>query len=40
MKVISFSLWGDNPKYTIGAMRKAELAATWYKGWKCRFYCD
>ena len=40
MKVISFSLWGDNPKYTIGAIRNAELAATWYKGWKCRFYCD
>lgn len=40
MKLISFSLWGDNPKYTIGAIRNAELAATWYKGWKCRFYCD
>lgn len=37
-KLISFSLWGDNPKYTIGAVRNAQLAQTIYPGWVCRFY--
>ena len=39
-KVISFSLWGNNPKYTIGAIRNAELAATIYPDWICRFYVE
>lgn len=38
-KVISFSLWGDDPKYTIGAIRNAELVKTIYPGWIPRFYC-
>lgn len=38
-KVISFSLWGDNPKYTIGAVRNAELAKQIYPGWETWFYC-
>jgi hypothetical protein len=37
-KIISFSLWGDNPKYTIGAIRNAELAKDIYPGWQCHFY--
>lgn len=37
-KIISFSLWGNNPKYTIGAIRNAELAGEIYPGWICRFY--
>tara|TARA_Y100000004_G_scaffold54504_1_gene60719 strand:+ start:485 stop:1162 length:678 start_codon:yes stop_codon:yes gene_type:complete len=37
-KIISFSLWGQDPKYTIGAIRNAELAAEIYPGWTCRFY--
>ena len=37
-KIISFSLWGNNPKYTIGAVRNAELALTIYPEWICRFY--
>jgi hypothetical protein len=37
--VISFSLWGDNPKYTIGAIKNAELIDTIYPGWIGRFYC-
>lgn len=37
-KVISFSLWGDNPKYTIGAIKNVELAQTIYSDWICRFY--
>lgn len=37
-KVISFSLWGHDPKYLVGAVRNAELAATIYEGWVCRYY--
>lgn len=40
MRIISFSLWGDNPKYTVGALRNAQLASVFYRGWTCRFYCD
>lgn len=38
MKVISFSLWGDNPKYTIGALKNASLAQTIYPDWLCYFF--
>tara|TARA_Y100000114_G_C11754724_1_gene326261 strand:+ start:267 stop:902 length:636 start_codon:yes stop_codon:yes gene_type:complete len=37
-KIIAFSLWGKDPKYTIGAVRNAELAKEIYPGWVCRFY--
>ena len=37
-KIISFSLWGTNPKYTIGAIRNAGLATEIYPDWVCRFY--
>lgn len=37
-KVISFSLWGTNGKYTVGAWKNAELAQSIYPGWICRFY--
>ena len=37
-KIISFSLWGSNPVYTIGAVRNAELAKEIYPDWICRFY--
>ena len=37
-KIIAFSLWGKDPKYTIGAVRNAELAKEIYPGWTCRFY--
>jgi len=39
MKIVSFSLWGDNPNYTIGALRNAELVNEIYPGWVSRFYC-
>jgi hypothetical protein len=39
MRLISLSLWGTNPKYLVGALRNAELAATMYPGWRMRFYC-
>lgn len=39
MKIVSFSLWGSIPKYTIGAIRNAELVHKIYPGWTARFYC-
>ena len=38
-KVVSFSLWGDNPKYTVGAIENAKLVNKIYEGWTARFYC-
>lgn len=38
-KIISYSLWGDNPKYTVGAIRNAEQIKDIYPGWIARFYC-
>jgi|2_EtaG_2_1085320.scaffolds.fasta_scaffold10460_2 hypothetical protein len=38
MKLITFSLWGADPKYLRGALKNAELANTIYSGWMCRFY--
>lgn len=38
--IISFSLWGNNPRYLEGALRNATLAPDIYPGWRCRFYCD
>ncbi len=37
-KVIAFSLWGDNSRYTDGAIHNAELAKEVYPGWECWFY--
>jgi protein O-GlcNAc transferase len=37
-KIISFSLWGTNPVYNVGAIRNAELAKEIYPDWICRFY--
>jgi hypothetical protein len=37
-RVISFGLYGKNPKYTHGAIRNAELASVYFPGWICRFY--
>ncbi len=38
MKLITFSLWGQDPKYGVGAIRNAELARKFYPGWICKFY--
>lgn len=38
LRVISFSLWGNNPKYTVGAIKNAELAKSIYPGWTTFFY--
>lgn len=37
-KVIAFSLWGSNPKYTVGAVANAKLASVIYPDWLCEFY--
>ena len=37
-KIISYSLWGNKPTYTVGALRNAELAKEIYPDWTCRFY--
>lgn len=37
-KLITFSLWGDDPKYCVGAVENARLAQQFYPGWTCRFY--
>lgn len=37
-KIISFSVWGNNPKYTVGAIKNAELALQIYPDWKCKFF--
>ena len=37
-KVISFSLYGKHPKYTLGAVANARHANRAYPGWVCRFY--
>jgi hypothetical protein len=37
-KLITFSLWGNNPKYTIGAIQNVILAEKIYPDWICRFY--
>jgi hypothetical protein len=39
-KVISFSLWGENPMYWTGALKNIQLAKVFYPGWVCRFYVD
>jgi len=37
-KAIAFSLWGDNPKYTVGAIKNAQLAKVIYPDWICEFH--
>jgi hypothetical protein len=40
MKIISISVWGDNPRYIVGAKRQYELAKEFYPDWKFRIYTD
>jgi hypothetical protein len=37
---ISFSLWGDQLKYTKGAVENAKYAAKHFKTWRPIFYCS
>jgi len=38
VKLITFSLWGTDLKYLVGAQRNADLAEEIYPDWTCRFY--
>ena len=38
MKLITFSLFGDNPLYCVGAVENARLAKEIYPDWTARFY--
>lgn len=40
MKIISFCLFGSHPKYLVGAIKNADLAASIFPDWYCRFYCS
>ena len=40
MNYVSFSLWGDQPIYNVGAIRNAELIKTIYPDWKMIVYYD
>lgn len=39
-KIISFTLWGNDPMYTIGSIKNAQLQKEVYPDWVCRFYVD
>ena len=39
-RVVSYGLYGSNPKYTTGAIRNAELVKIYFPGWVARFYVD
>ncbi|MCK9446495.1 hypothetical protein M0Q50_06450 [bacterium] len=39
-KIISFSVWGKNPKYAEGALENLYLQKRYYNDWTCRFYVD
>ena len=39
-RVISFGLYGSNSKYTLGAIRNAELRDTYFPGWEVWYYHD
>ena len=37
MKLITFSLWGVDPKYTVGAIKNAKLAQEIYRNGSADF---
>lgn len=37
-KIISYSLWGNNPKYCVGAVKNAQSFKKFYPDWVARFY--
>ena len=38
VKVVSFSLWGNESRYTIGSLKNADLAKEFYPDFECWFY--
>lgn len=39
-KIISMSVFGNNPRYIVGGKRQYELAKKYYPDWKVRIYTD
>ncbi len=39
-KLISFCIYGKNPKYVNAAIKNIGLQEKYYPGWTCRFYVD
>lgn len=39
-KIISMSVWGNNPRYIEGAKRQIELASEFYPDWQVYLYTD
>lgn len=39
-KIISFSVYGEDRKYSIGAIKNVEWAKKYFPDWICRFYCS
>jgi len=39
-RIISFCIYGNNPKYAEAGIKNALLQPIIYPGWICRFYCD
>jgi hypothetical protein len=39
-KVISISVWGDSPRYCIGAIKNAEISQKLLPDWTCRIFVD
>ena len=39
MNIISFSLYGENPKYLVGAIENAKTIQQLMPNWTARFYC-
>ncbi len=37
-KLITYSVWGDNPKYCVGAVKNAQQRAFFYPTWISRFH--
>ena len=40
VKIVSMSLYGSEPRYTMGAIRNAELVKETFPGWKLRIYME
>jgi len=40
MNYLSYSLWGDNPLYNVGAIRNSEQIQIYYPEWKMILYYD
>lgn len=40
MNIVSFSLYGKNPKYLIGAIENARTVQALMPNWRARFYCE